>query len=216
VNAISASRFTEFMLSENGLDRQGFLAWAFLPGMLFKAADKWWGDRGKRTHPHEGLDFCLFNDRWGRLFRLGEGARIPAMYGGTVVAIIDDLLGTSIVLEHRLPERGGLLLTIYGHTVVGEVLRLKSAVRAGEIIGTLADSRKSKVHIHPHLHVSLARPSEGATCDGLTWRDLSDPGLFTMIDPLDVIDGPYLVLDGIEQSPELIDTAYFIESNSTS
>ena len=48
------------------------------------------------------------------------------------------------------------------------------------------------------------------------WRDLSDPGLFTMIDPLDVIDGPYLVLDGIEQSPELIDTSYLIESNSTS
>jgi len=128
------------------------------------------------TLPHEGLDFCLFNDRWGRLFRLEEGTRIPAMYGGTVVAIIDDFLGTSIALEHRLPERGGPFLTIYGHTVVRKALR----------------------------HVSLALPSEGAPYDRLAWRDLNDPGLFTMIDPLDVIGGPYLVLEGIEESPEPI------------
>ena len=29
--------------------------------------------------------------------------------------------------------------------------------------------------------------------------------LFTMFDPLDVIDGPYLMIDGIEESPEPID-----------
>ena len=205
MNAIPASRFTEFILRENGLDRHGFQAWAFLPGMLFKAGDKWWGDRGKRTLPHEGLDFFLFNNGWGRVLRLGEGTRIPAMYGGTVVAIIDHFLGKSIVLEHRFPELGGPLLTIYGHTVVGEVLQLNSAVGAGEIIGTLADSRRSKAHAHPHLHVSLARPSEGTTYDSLGWRYLNDPRFFTMIDPLDVIEGPYLVLGEIEQSPELID-----------
>jgi murein DD-endopeptidase MepM/ murein hydrolase activator NlpD len=193
------------MLRENGLDRRGFHAWAFLPGMLFNAGDKWWGDRGKRALPHEGLDLCLFKDRLGRFFRLDEGTRIPAMYGGTVVAIIDDFLGTSIVLEHMLPERGGPFLTIYGHTVAGEVLRLESAVRAGEIIGTLADSRKSKVHTHPHLHISLARPPGCAAYDSLAWRDLNNPKLFTMFDPLDVIDGPYLMIDGIEESPEPID-----------
>ena len=103
-NAIRASRFTEFMLRENGLDRRRFQAWAFLPRMLFGAADKWWGDGGKRVIPHEGVEFCLFLDGLGRLSCLGEGMRIPAMYDGTVAAMIDDFLGTSIILEHRLPE----------------------------------------------------------------------------------------------------------------
>jgi len=33
------------------------------------------------------------------------------MYAGTVVAIIDDFLGKSIVLEHRLPNNHGPFLT---------------------------------------------------------------------------------------------------------
>ncbi len=190
------------MVRENGLNRRGFEAWAFLPGMLFNAGDKWWGDGGKRTLPHEGVDFCLFKDRGGRFLRLGEGTTIPAMYSGTVVAILDDFLGTSIVIEHWLPRHGSPFLTIYGHTIMREALQLEGGVREGEVIGTLAGSRKHKVHISPHLHVSVARPSERAAYDGLAWRDLNNPGLFTMIDPLDVIDGPYLVLDGIEESPE--------------
>ena len=129
MSPIHTTRFTEFMLRENGLERRGFHAWVFLPGMLFNAHDKWWGDKGKRTRPHEGLDVGLFSDRQGRFFRLEEETKIPAMYGGTVVAIVDDFLGMSIVLEHRLPDSGGPFLTIYGHTVVREGLRPGSAGR---------------------------------------------------------------------------------------
>ncbi len=198
-SGIPMSRFSDFMLRENGLDRHGFQEWVFLAAMLFKAEGKWWGDRGRRTAPHEGLDFCLFKDRRGRLSRLEKGTRIPAMYGGTVVAIIDDFVETSIVLEHRFPESGSPFLTIYGHTAVGEAVRLQRAVKEGEIIGIVADSHKSKVSIHPHLHVSLARPSKDATYDSLSWRDLNNSRLFTMINPLDVIVGPFSVLDGIEE-----------------
>jgi hypothetical protein len=203
-NAIPVSRFTDFMLRENGLDRHGFQAWVFLPGMLFNSREKWWGDRGKRTLPHEGLDFCLFNDG-RRILRLGEETRIPAMYDGNVVAIIDDFLGRSIILSHRLPGNGGPFLTVYGHTVVKETLRLGSLVREGEIIGRLADSGKSKGPMYPHLHLSLARPARCADYTSLAWRDLDNPGLFTMIDPHEVIDGPYLLLDGIEEIPEPFD-----------
>jgi murein DD-endopeptidase MepM/ murein hydrolase activator NlpD len=200
-NAIPMSRFSEFMARENGLDRHGFQAWVFLPGMLFNSREKWWGDGGKRTRPHEGLDFCLFNDG-RRVFRLGEGTRIPAMYDGNVVAIIDDFLGRSIVLRHRLSGNGGPFLTIYGHTVVKETLRLETLVREGEIIGRLADSGKSKGPVYPHLHVSLARPSGCVDYTSLAWRDLDNPRLFAMIDPRDFMDGSYLLLDGIEEIPE--------------
>jgi murein DD-endopeptidase MepM/ murein hydrolase activator NlpD len=202
MNTIPDSRFTQYMVRENGLDRRGFQAWVFLRAMLFGAEDKWWGDRGRRAFPHEGLDFCLFSDASRSLFRLEEGTRIPAMYDGTVVAIIDDFLGASIVLEHRLPRHRDPFLTIYGHMAVRETLHVESAVREAEIIGTLAEPGTSPVRIHPHLHVSLARPSESASYNNLTWRDLNNPGLFTMIDPLAVMAGPYQVIERDEENPE--------------
>ena len=202
MGTIPRSRFTDHMVRENSLDRRGFKAWVFVPAMLFGAEAKWWGDRGKRTSPHEGLDCCLFSDPWGNLLRLKEGTRIPAMYAGTVVAIIDDFLGKSIVLEHRLPNNHGPFLTIYGHTVVKDTLHVGSTVNEAEIVGTLAGTSKSPVHVHPHLHVSLAQPSDRASYENLTWRHLSDPELFTMTDPLSVIGGPYRLIERVEEIPE--------------
>jgi hypothetical protein len=183
------------MVRENGLDRRGFRGWVFVPAMLFGAKDKWWGDRGKRISPHEGLDFCLFSGASSNLFHLEAGTRIPAMHDGTVVAIVDDFLGKSIVLEHRLSDHPSTFLTIYGHLAPRDALRLGNAVREADVIGTLADSGRSPVNIHPHLHVSHALPSESPSYDSLTWRDLNDPELFTMIDPLAVIGGPYRVIE---------------------
>jgi hypothetical protein len=197
---IPRGRFTDYMVRENRLDRRGFKAWVFVPAMLFGAEAKWWGDRGKRTSPHEGLDFHLFSDPSGNLLRLKEGTRIPAMYAGTVVAIIDDFLGKSIVLEHRLSDHRSPLLTIYGHVAARETLHVGSDVGETEIIGTLVDPIMSMVNIRPHLHVSLAWPSERASYDTLTWQDLDDPELFTMIDPLTVIGGAYRVIERVEET----------------
>jgi murein DD-endopeptidase MepM/ murein hydrolase activator NlpD len=202
MNTMRLSRFTQSMIRENGLDLRGFQTWAFLPGMLFKSGEKWWGDRGKRAIVHEGVDFCLFGDRSGRLFGLDQGTKIPAMYTGTVVAIMNDFLGISVVLEHRFPDSDGLFLTIFGHMVVREGLRLKNTVRESEIIGTLIDSRKSRTDIQPHLHVSVARPSGNSTYGNLSWGDLNNPSLFTMIDPLDLIEGRHLVLDPPSKIPD--------------
>jgi hypothetical protein len=202
MNTIPDSRFTESMVRENGLAQRGFQAWVFLPAMLFKAEEKWWGDSGKRSSPHEGIDVCLFSDASHNLFRLSEGTKIPAMYDGTIAAIIDDFLGASIIVEHKLPSHRSPLLSIYGHVTARETLRVGSAISETEIIGTLADSSKATVHIYPHLHVSIAWPSKSTSCDNLTWRDLGNPQLFTMTDPLDVIGGPYQVIERVEESPE--------------
>jgi murein DD-endopeptidase MepM/ murein hydrolase activator NlpD len=190
------------MVRENDLGRRGFRAWAFLPGMLFNSAVKWWGGGGRRALSHEGIDLCLFEDRLGRLFSVGQGTRVTAMYGGRVVAVIDDFLGKSVLIEHRRPRAApGLFLTVYGHTSVREGLRPGSAVTEGEIIGRVAGPGKSKARAYPHLHVSLARPLAEAAYETVTWRDLNNPQLFTMIDPLEVLDGPCVCLSGTVKAP---------------
>ena len=87
------TRFTEFLIQKNALDKGGFKEWVFCPGMLFNSTDKWWGDQGKRDKPHEGLDLCLYKDRKDTILRLGEKAKVPAIYDGRVVRIVDDFLG---------------------------------------------------------------------------------------------------------------------------
>ena len=184
--AISKSRFTEFLVRENSLDRHGFDAWAFRPGMLFLATEKWWGDQGKRTLPHEGVDFCLYEDRQGRVLRLEEGIRVPVMYDGVVVRIIDDFLGKSVIAAHGSPEADGpLLLTIYGHTVPLPELAVGKAVKAGEIIASIARAGRSGGTVYPHLHVSVGRTSGLDSCRTLTWANMAK--MVVMSNPLDLM-----------------------------
>ena len=46
---LKKSRFTEFFILENGLDRQDFKEWLLWPGMLFDAGSKWWGNGAAET-----------------------------------------------------------------------------------------------------------------------------------------------------------------------
>jgi hypothetical protein len=61
----------------NGLRDAGFDRWAFHPGMLFGAREKWWGDWGRCPRPHEGIDLVLYTNEPGHLLELDESARIP-------------------------------------------------------------------------------------------------------------------------------------------
>ncbi len=186
---IPRSRFTEFIVRENGLDKRGFRAWVFLPGMLFEETDKWWDGPGARTTPHEGTDFCLFAGKGEGLFQVEAGMVVPAMYGGRVVALIDDFLGKTAVLEHCRPYADDPFVTVYGHIAQGKALRHGAVVKEGEVIGLIAGPN-TKAKVRPHLHVSLACPQKGVSYEGLTWPDLVDPGCFTLLDPLAVIEGP--------------------------
>lgn len=195
VRRIEKSHFTQLLVRENGLDRVGFNSWAFYPGMLFRAPDKWWGDRGKRDNPHEGLDLCLYRGRLGKVFRLDEKTRVSVMYDGVIAGIIADFLGKSIIVEHRFPDCDGLtFLTIYGHTAPGDDLRTGTIVKEGDIIATLADANKSNADVPPHLHVSLGLAQQVLPYDDLDWKKINDPNILAMADPLDVIDGQYSVL----------------------
>jgi hypothetical protein len=131
---LSSSRFTAHLVRENGLAGERLAHWVLRPGMLFGAAGKWWGDGGKRIAPHEGLDLCFYRDQAHEIHRLHPGIRIPAMYEGTVVRMLDDFLGRTVVIAHRLPEVDITCYTIYGHTVPREGLHVDRLVREGEVV----------------------------------------------------------------------------------
>jgi len=189
------TRFTEFLVRENALDDRGFCEWVFYPGMLFNALDKWWGDKGKRVKAHEGLDLCLFRDRLDRIQRLDEKTRIPVLHGGMVVGIINDFLGKSVIIEHA-PADGDdcRSCAIYGHTIPQGDLCVGRVLEEGDIIGTLADTSKTKANIYPHLHISLGWTSSVISYVKLDWETMGAPHNLLLQDPLLVFDCLYHVL----------------------
>jgi hypothetical protein len=188
------TRFTQFLIRENALDKDGFREWVFHPDMLFQATEKWWGDRTKRSTPHEGLDFCLYRNGQNHVASLNVGTKIPAMYGGTVMKIIDDFLGKSVIVERERSAGDGAFLTIYGHTAPVEGLRLGRSIGEGEVIATIAIPKDPRIGVVPHLHLSLALVSETVRYEDLDWKKMSNLVALTMLDPLNLMDNDYIVL----------------------
>jgi hypothetical protein len=179
------------MVLANGLG-ESFAGWLFLPGMLFNGANKWWGGKGTRIAPHEGLDFCFYEDGRGRVIGLGAGSSVPAMYDGRVKGIVDDFLGKTIVMEHRFPQMPAFqLITVYGHTKPAPGVRPGEAFKAGEAVAAIASPGGSSKALDPHLHVSLGRPSGTVALERLNWQNMAK-GL-VMFDPIEGVDGPFRV-----------------------
>jgi murein DD-endopeptidase MepM/ murein hydrolase activator NlpD len=194
--ALKKTRFTEMLIEENGLDQSGFESWIFCPGMLFSSPLKWWGDHGRRDFPHEGIDLCLYRDRNGCTLRLDEKSRIPVMHDGVVKAIFTDYLGKAVIIEHEPPEsRNGRFLSVYAHTEPRTGVQIGVMVKEGDIIANVADTSRSKAKIIPHLHFSLGLPSPSLSYDPFVWNIMRNPDLITLLDPLEVIDWPYQLLD---------------------
>jgi hypothetical protein len=189
------TRFTEYLIRKNALDEGRFNEWVFCPGMLFHSTAKWWGDQEKRDKPHEGLDLCLYKDREDTILRLGEKLRVPVIYDGVVVGIVDDFLGKSLIIEHLFSDcDNNKLCTIYGHTIPEDNLYVGKIVKKGDVIATLADSSRSKTNIFPHLHISLGWTSKVISYEKLDWGNIGTPNSLTLLDPLQVIDWNYLIL----------------------
>jgi murein DD-endopeptidase MepM/ murein hydrolase activator NlpD len=192
---LNNTRFTEYLIQKNALDQDGFQGWAFCIGMLFQSTDKWWGDQKKRDKPHEGLDLCLYKNQDGTIVRLEEKAKVPVIYDGMVVGIIDDFLGKSIIVEHLFADgNNNRLCTIYGHTTLQDHLHVGKTVKQGDIIATLADSSRFKINILPHLHISLGWVPESIPYDRLDWKNLGDPNTVALMDPMQIIDWHYFIL----------------------
>lgn len=190
------NRFTEILVEANRIGAATFKCWAFCPGMQFNSPHKWWGDHGQRDFPHEGVDFCLYEDRTGQLHRLDENTRIPVLADGVVRAMFKDYLGQAVIIEHEYAQsENGTYLSIYAHTQPREGLRPGATVRAGDIIATIADTRSSKAKILPHLHLSLGYPSPGLVYENFVWNIMRDAERVSLMDPMDVIEGTWQALE---------------------
>ena len=191
--SLKRSRFTECFVHENALGNRNFEAWVFCSGMLFNAPNKWWGDQGQRDNPHEGLDLCIYRTRQHGLYRLDEKTKIPALYDGVIIRIVNDFLGRTLIMEHNvLDGADGRLLSIYGHINPCAGLQVGSIVKEGRIIATLADPGTPKADIVPHLHISLGWISKDMSYEKLDWKSISDPNTLTLLDPLLALPAHYL------------------------
>ena len=194
------ARFTEMLIRANALDPNTFQCWVFCPGMLFGSMEKWWGDHGERDFPHEGIDFCLYRATSGELVRLNETTRIPVIYDGVVKAMFTDFLGQAVIVEHGGTAGGaGSYLTAYAHTKPREKIKPGTMLKQGEIIGTIADTHRSKAGILPHLHFTFGRPSPKLTYDNFVWNIMRDPEKVSLLNPIPLIDRPYQVMDAQSQ-----------------
>ena len=187
------SPFTHMLVIANPSILDGFDAWVFDAGMLFGSPDKWWGDLGQRDFPHEGMDICLFRDQSDHTRRLDPRTRIPVMYDGVVQAVFKDYLGRAIVVEHDIFVDGdsakSRLLTVYAHTDPLEGVVPGKRLKQGDIIATIADTRRFKPNILPHLHLSVAMAAPDLSFDAFVWNVMRDPARITLLNPWHILDG---------------------------
>ena len=179
----------------NSLDELGFKEWLFHPAMLFGSCGKWWGDLSKRNRPHEGLDLCVYRTEKGDTRYLEANTKVPVIFEGQVVRIGDDFLGQSVFVSHGAHGNDGSRLhTIYAHIKPDGRIHRGERLSEGDIIGTIADARRSGGVVPPHLHVSVAWISNTVCSQELDWQIVADLGGVVLLDPLRVIDCPYSIV----------------------
>jgi len=193
---LPGSRFCENLVKHNNLAAQGFAQWAFYPGMLFQAPAKWWGDRGLRSSPHEGIDLCLYRDMGGAMHCLDKTAEIPAIYTGQLKSIIDDYLGKTLFVAHDIYDsRGNQCYTLYGHAAPRAGIAPGDTIREGEIITAIAAAEVSKITIVPHLHISVAWVPKTFPAEQLAWESMNSRHHIVFVNPLDVLRCSYSIVE---------------------
>jgi murein DD-endopeptidase MepM/ murein hydrolase activator NlpD len=184
--------FTKMLIEANEIDPKDFQRWVFYPGMGFNSPDKWWGDLGRRDFPHEGVDFCLYENLSGKTLQIGHQTRIPAIHDGVVKHIFPDYLGQAVVFEHATTNNEkSKIISIYAHTIPVKHIMAGVFVKQGDIIATIADTCRSKAPILPHLHYTLCQASVDIDYGRFVWNDMRNPGKVILLNPLGVIDWPY-------------------------
>jgi len=188
------SAFSDDLARLNRLDEAGFDGWLFRRGMLFNESDNWWSGEPRRT-PHEGLDFYRYRTIDGEVRNLDDSALIPAAFDGDIVKMESDHLGISIFMRHDIADDAGRrLYTIYGHSKPKYTARHNLEIKAGDVIGTIAavdTGRRSP----PHLHITMAWAPHDIAPDRLSWETIGGDDTIELIDPLDVIECKYAIIE---------------------
>lgn len=131
------------------------------PGMKFGAEQTWWNKPPKkRPHPHEGIDIR---------FESGECLPIRPIENGTVVAMFDDFLGRTAVVERQC-ARSSLAqqFWVYAHMELDSFVRIGACVE-GTSIGRAALSTKA---CPSHVHISLLEASCDVDWSQVGWKTI--------------------------------------------
>ena len=198
-----APDFGKVLALRNGLSEQRFLQWAFHPGMLFHSREKWWGDRGRRQRPHEGLDIAFYLDPLRNTVPIPNRAVVPVMFPGEVLAFgEDDYFGVTLYVKHPASrDRGRVLCTIYGHVAPLRDLYPGKTVGAGVDIATISDFGTPKSGIAAHLHLSVAWIVESFTGETMTWNTINDSEQVRLIDPMPFFSDSFSLSGGNDPMP---------------
>ena len=153
--------------------------------MGFAERVAWWRDGAERNGAHEGLDIRLYRTGDGRRRSLRAGARVPALYPGEVVAVVDDFLGRSVFVAHERRDRQGRRLhTVYGHIFPRPGLAPGSLIGDGDAVGTFVGTSGAKGAVPPHLHLTLALIDRDGGPERLDWDALCDRSRVLLLDPM--------------------------------
>jgi murein DD-endopeptidase MepM/ murein hydrolase activator NlpD len=192
---LTNSGFSESLIKINALEQNKFKEWIFTPGMLFSSMYKWWNG-GEREKPHEGLDLCFYADEEQRISRLQVNTKIPALLNGVVAAVIDDFLGKSVIIKHNIPAcYETVFCSIFGHVITEKKINAGTVVKQGEVIASLVSTERSKAKVFPHLHISLGYIKEDIQFNKLNWTIISDPEIFSLVDPINITESKYHIMD---------------------
>jgi len=183
--SLATSAFNGLLIGWNGLDTAGFASWEFLPGMRFCERAAWWRGGADRGVDHEGLDICWYRTVDGQQLSLGAGARVPVIFGGEVVSVVDDFLGASVFVAHACCDSEGRRLhTVYGHIDPRAGLTPGSLVDELDAVGTIAETSGGKSAVPPHLHLTLALIDRDGGSARLDWAALRDRSRVLLLDPM--------------------------------
>lgn len=179
------SSFPANLITLNQWQNCKFHTWLLKPGMGFTEPHKWWGDKEARPTRHEGLDLTGFRDNSGGERQLTEGTIVPPLYEGQVVNIIDDFLGRTVIINHRLNNPAGQTLHgFYAHLNPTDKLAPGATVQETEALGAIAAGN----HIcPPHLHISMVWISRDFPIEQLKWAGFIEQEEFHPCDPLSFI-----------------------------
>lgn len=203
-NTFISNSFHRVLIKSNSLENRGFKEWLVHPAMLFNSHSTWWGDKGKRKTPHEGLDFYSYRTLNGGIKYLDDKTKIPALFSGTIENISPDFLGMSVFISHdNYKKNTHRLFTIYGHITPDNTVQPGKQIREGDIIGTIASSAGNDKSAPPHLHISLSWISDTFQPNDLNWQTISNSPDVKFIDPLDIIKCPYSLTSNLHSESPL-------------
>ena len=115
---------------------------------VFSMTELMYDDTMADWRTHNGLDI-----------QAGEGDAVKTAAGGTVIGMTsDDLMGTTVVIEHA-----GGYTTTYSSLQENPPVKLGQTVNAGDVIGCVGSTAAAESSMGPHLHFSVSK--DGAVID---------------------------------------------------